>query len=249
VDRYSGLWPVVPGLQVGHHVQLSLWDAVAVGLLPPVIVTQLSKQYFCIDAVHEGMIWNSADTLNNWWTWHSADKPDKWLVSNVASTSGTGLILHCDDARYTGLIMRRGRACVLAVTAGINTQHINTVLALIGLWGTAWSSLKSCWMLVEGMYKVTSPDNSRGLAGSFPVCNPPLQEVQQACQKTISQHQGTDIQGNCLNDCCIINENMSIKHMNACIDKHQPLFSCWELIMWWTQVWSTRTSSKARSTS
>ncbi len=47
-------------------------------------------------------------------------------------------------------------------------------------------------MLFEGMYKVISPDNSRGLAGSFPVCNPPLQEVQQACQKPSSQHQGTD---------------------------------------------------------
>ena len=47
-------------------------------------------------------------------------------------------------------------------------------------------------LLNEGMDKVISPDNSRGLAGSFPVCKPPLAEVQQACQKPSEQHQGSD---------------------------------------------------------
>lgn len=36
----------------------------------------------------------------------------------------------------------RGGACVLAVTAGINTRHINTELASIEDWGTAWSYIK-----------------------------------------------------------------------------------------------------------
>jgi len=73
--------------------------------------------------------------------------------------------------------------------------------------------------MLEGMYKVISPDNSRGLARSFPVWNPTLQEVRQACQNTSSQDQGIDTQRSCLNDQWIINENMNIKHMGACIEK------------------------------